>query len=240
LDVGDDVDAHLHYYAFPTMGMRPDDTALYRTELDGVRPDLLVFDSWLGCLGACGLEENSNSDVEAWANAYISPAKARGYTVIILDHVGHADTNRSRAASRKKDVVDVQWSLNKVQDFSRTNVGYIQLNLKKDRESWLPKRVGLSIGGTPEGFVCERSEGTVTDLPGKLPASAQKALDAIDNFRELGATYTEWRNSIEWNGGMMADSTFRKALIKLKDAARISQRGDRYHSTAQHNNSTAA
>lgn len=240
LDVGDDVDEHLHYYAFPAMGMQPDDTALYRAELDGVRPDLLVFDSWLGCLGACGLEENSNSDVEAWANAYMSPAKARGCTVIVLDHVGHADTSRSRAASRKKGVVDVQWSLNKMQDFSRSNVGYVQLNLKKDRESWLPKRVGISIGGTEDGFVCERSEGTVSDLPGKLPESAQKALDALDGFGNAGASYTEWWDSIEWKGGKMPETTFRKALAKLKDAERMSHQSDRYYGTAQHSNSTAA
>lgn len=237
LNVGVEVDDYLYYYDFPAM----DDTALYREELDGIGPDLLVFDSWVGFLAGCGLDENSNSDVEEWANAYINPAKARGCTVVILDHVGHADTNRSRAASRKKDVVDVQWSLNKVQDFSRMNVGYVQLNLKKDRESWLPKSVGLSIGGTEDGFVCERSEGTVFDLPGKLPESARVALEALDSFGLLGATYTEWRDSIEWKGGKMPDSTFRNiAIPRLKNAERISLLEDRYYSTAQHSNSTAA
>jgi len=240
LEVGDDVDSYLHYYDFPAMGIAPEDTALYHAELDGVLPDLLVFDSWVGFLAGCGLDENSNTDVEEWANAYISPAKLRGCTVVILDHVGHADTSRSRAASRKKDVVDVQWSLNKMQNFSRSNVGYVQLNLKKDRESWLPKRVGLSIGGTPEGFVCERSEGTVSELPGKLPESARAALEALDTFGEAGAGYTEWLVSIAWKGGKMQDSTFRTALAKLKDAERITHQGDRYYSTAQHSDSTAA
>lgn len=237
LNVGEDVDDFLFYYDFPNM----DDAAPYHAELDDVRPDLLVFDSWVGFLAGCGLDENSNTDVEEWANAYISPAKARGCTVVILDHVGHSDTSRSRAASRKKDVVDVQWSLNKVQDFSRSNVGYVQLNLKKDRESWLPTSVGLSIGGTEDGFVCERSEGTVTELQSKLPVSAQKALDALDTFGVLGATYKEWLNSIDWKGGKMPDSTFRtKAIPKLKQAERIAHRGDRYYSTAQHKSSTAA
>ena len=235
LEVGEDVDEYLHYYDFPTMGIEKDDTARYRTELDGVQPDLIVFDSWIGFLAGCGLDENSNKDVEEWANTYISPAKARGCTVVILDHVGHTNTERSRAASRKKDVVDVQWHLSKMQDFSRSNVGYVQLNLKKDRESWLPKSVGFSIGGTPEGFVCERSEGTVPAVPGKLTESARVALEALDTFGELGATYTEWRDSIAWKGGEMPDSTFRvKAMPKLKDAERISQQGDRYYSTAQH------
>ncbi len=238
LNVGEEVDDYLFYYDFPAM----DDTALYRAELDDVRPDLLVFDSWVGFLAGCGLDENSNTDVEEWANAYISPAKARGCTVVILDHVGHANTDRSRAASRKKDVVDVQWSLNKVQDFSRTNVGYIQLNLKKDRESWLPPRVGISIGGTEDGFVMERSEGTVSELPGKLPPSAIEAERALLTFGTIGATYTEWRLATVWKDGEpMGDSTFRTiALPKLRDAERISQQGDRYYSTAQHVYSTAA
>jgi hypothetical protein len=240
LGVGENVDTHLYYYDFPAMGIDSKDTALYREELDAVEPDLLVFDSWVGFLGACGLEENSNTDVEEWSNAYITPAKARDCAVVILDHVPH-DANRSRGATRKKDFVDVQWSLKKVQDFSRSNVGYIQLKLHKDRESWLPKNVGFSIGGTPEGFVMERSEGTVSDLPGKLPESAQRALDALDNFGELGATYKEWLDSIEWKGGKMPDSTFRtKAIPKLKEAESIEHQGDRYYTTAQHLNSTAA
>jgi hypothetical protein len=220
-------------------GIESTDTALYREERDAVEPDLLVFDSWVGFLGACGLEENSNTGVEEWSNAYITPAKARDCAVVILDHVPH-DANRSRGATRKKDFVDVQWSLKKVQDFSRSNVGYIQLRLHKDRESWLPKSVGFSIGGTPEGFVMERSEGTVSDLPGKLPESARVALEALERFGVAGATYTEWRDFIEWKGKPMPDSTFRKAKDKLEDVERIRQQGDRYYSTAQHFNSTAA
>jgi hypothetical protein len=240
LGVGEDVDDYLHYYDFPAMGIGPEDAALYRAELDEVQPDLIVFDSWVGFLAGCGLDENSNTDVEAWATAYISPAKERGCTPVILDHVGHTNTERSRAASRKKDLVDVQWRLKKVQDFSRSSVGYLQLNLVKDRESWLPKRVGLSIGGTLEGFVCERSEGTVDELPGQLTGSASAALAALETFGEAGAGYTEWRDAIAWKDGKMQDSTFRTALAKLKGADRISQSGDTYRSTAPHFYSTTA
>ncbi len=127
-----------------------------------------------------------------------------------------------------------------MQDFDRSNVGYVQLNLKKDRESWLPKKVGISIGGTEEGFVCERSEGTVSDLPGKLPPSAIEAERALRTFGPTGATYTEWRLATVWkNGEPMGDSTFRtKAIPKLE--GRMKHQGDRYYSTAQHSDSTAA
>ncbi len=127
-----------------------------------------------------------------------------------------------------------------MQDFDRSNVGYVQLNLKKDRESWLPKKVGISIGGTEEGFVCERSEGTVSDLPGKLPPSAIEAERALRTFGPTGATYTEWRLATVWkNGEPMGDSTSRtKAIPKLE--GRMKHQGDRYYSTAQHSDSTAA
>lgn len=241
LNVGPEVDDYLYYCAFPSIGVGEKDSQLYRDALDTVAPELVVFDSWVGFLAGSGLDENSNSDVEAWANAYIGPAKARGCTVLILDHVGHADKSRSRAASRKKDVVDVQWQLNKTSDFSRDKVGYIQLKLHKDRESWLPKFAGLSIGGTEDGFVCERSEGTVTNVPDKLPESASAALKALEAFGEAGVSYTEWRDAIVWKGGTLGDSTFRTiALPKLKEASLVAQKGDFYYSTAQHFNSTAS
>lgn len=210
LEVGEYVDDRLHYYDFPALGVESDDVARYRAELDGVQPDLIVFDSWVGFLAGCGLDENSNSDVEEWANAFISPAKARGCTVVILDHVGHSDKNRSRAASRKKDVVDVQWSLRKIKDFDRDRVGYVQLTRQKDREAWLPKRIGLSIGGTPEGFVCERSEGTMDapgDEPQRLTGNHAKAYDALVTHFPDGAKATEWMKA----SGVPEGSFFRVA-----------------------------
>ncbi len=221
LGVGEDVDDYLHYYDFPAMGIGPEDAALYRAELDEVQPDLIVFDSWVGFLAGCGLDENSNTDVEAWATAYISPAKERGCTPVILDHVGHTNTERSRAASRKKDLVDVQWRLKKVQDFSRNSVGYLQLNLVKDRESWLPKRVGLSIGGTLEGFICERSAGTVDDRnPEQLTGNHKKAYEALTN----GTKAKDWMAE-----SGIPESSFFRAVGELREWEHVRKDGDRYY-----------
>jgi hypothetical protein len=232
----DDVDRHLYYYDFPTLGISPDDTAAYRNEMDEVKPDLIIFDSWIGFLAAAGLDENSPTNVEEWASEYVLPVKARGSTVIILDHVPH-DANRSRGATRKKDVVDVQWSPKKVQDFDRSSVGYVQLTREKDREAWLPQRVGFSVGGTEEGFIMERSEGTVAAPGDELPPSARAALDALDSFGFEGAMYTQWRKAIVWNGTPeMGDSTFRNAKNRLVRDKRVRQDNNRYYS----NNRSAA
>lgn len=94
----------------------------------------------------------------------------------------------------------MQWHLKKKQHFDRGTVGYIQLTREKDCEAWLPKRVGFSIGGTEEGFIFHRSEGTIPDSGNGdgLTDSAREADRALATFGEKGATYTEWREATEW------------------------------------------
>lgn len=230
---GYEADEYMHYYFVPTMDMSKEARTEYTDLLDDIKPDLIIFDSWIGCLAACGLEENSPTNVEQWANGYVHPAKKRGCTVVILDHVPH-DANRSRGATRKKDLVDVQWHLKKKQPFDRSTVGYIQLTREKDREAWLPQRVGFAVGGTEDGFVFRRSEGMVLDSPGdQLPESAKEAERALKTFGEAGATYTQWRNATQWKDDEpMPDSTFRSARNKLMDPDHklVRQDDDRYYS----------
>jgi hypothetical protein len=239
LEVSDwDIDEYLHYYDFPSLDLSRDATSEYVSLLDKLKPDLAIYDSWVGFLAACGLEDNSSTNVEEWANAYVHPTKSRDCTVVILDHVPH-DANRSRGATRKKDLVDIQWSLKKVKAFDRSNVGFIQLSREKDREGWLPERVGFSIGGSEEGFVFRRSEGTMADTTDELPESAREAERALKSFDTAGATYTEWRKATVWKDGKpMGDSTFRTARSKLMEPShkRVRQDGDRYYS----NNSNQA
>jgi len=227
----DDVDGYLNYYGFPALDMS--DTAIneYVSLLDELEPDLIVFDSWVNFLAASGLEENSNTDVECWSNAYVHPARTRECTVVLLDHIPH-EGNHSRGATRKKDMVDVQWRLKKVQDFDRTQVGYIELKREKDREGWLPERVGFSIGRDEHGFTVHRSEDSISQPTEQLPESARKALETLHSFGEVGAAYSQWRKAIPWaknEGKEMTDSTFRNARTKLMDRKLLRQQGNRYY-----------
>ena len=196
-------DKYLHYFDYPALDMSSQAKEEYISLLDDVAPELVVFDSWIGFLAAGALDENSPTHIELWANAYLHPAQLRDCTAVILDHVPHA-AKRSRGATRKKDVVDVQWRLDKVNDFDRSALGYIQLTREKDRESWLPRHVGFSVGGTDNGFVMQRSEGAY-ELPGErveLQESAKAALEALSTFAN-GARYEEWRKSIQWKNDLL-------------------------------------
>lgn len=237
----DSADEHLHYFHAPPLDMSGEARADYVALLDEIKPELVVFDSWIGCLAACGMDENSPTQVEEWANTYVHQAKSRGCTVVILDHVPH-DAQRSRGATRKKDLVDVQWFLEKVEHFDRGTVGYVQLTKKKDREAWLPERVGFSIGGTDEGFAFKRSSGVATDQGDGLTASAREAVRALETFGDQGATYGAWRKATIFNGKVMGDSTFRNARSKLMagESPKVKQDGETYYSTtAPHSKLTA-
>lgn len=206
--------SNLLYTYSPSLGMTEEDRSLYVELLEKGSPELVVFDSLIGCLSACGLDENSNNDVEEWATIYVNEAKSRGCTVLILDHIPH-DGNRSRGASRKKDLVDVQWKLKRIDQFDRSTVGYVELIKEKDREAWLPEKVGFSIGGTEDGFVMHRSSGTAIERDSTLTDSATAALTAITSFADRGATSTEWRNATQFKGKLMGESTFRFAKNQL-------------------------
>jgi hypothetical protein len=238
----DAADEHLHYFQAPPMDLSGEAKADYTALLEETKPELVVFDSWIGCLAACGMDENSPTNVEEWANTYVHQAKARGCTVVILDHVPH-DAQRSRGATRKKDLVDVQWFLEKKKDYDRSTVGYVQLTKKKDREAWLPECVGFSIGGTDEGFTFKRSSGLATDDQGDgLTASTREALRALGTFGDQGATYGAWRRATSFKGKEMVDSTFRGARTKLMagENPKVKQDGDTYYSTtAWHSTLTA-
>jgi len=219
------LDELLHYYPFPNLTMDTEVVASYKTLLDEVKPALVIFDSLVNFLGSAGLEENSNDDIVKWAVRYTRPARERGITVLLLDHVPH-EKNHARGASRKKDEVDVMWALKNPVPFDRDTVGRVVLHREKDREGWLPERVGFSVGGTTDGFVFLRSEGTIEepDAADGLTASERNTLDALRaDFGSTGATAEEWRKA-----GEQATSTFYRAIKSLVGRELVLRNGRRY------------
>lgn len=190
-----EVDHLLYYHSSPSLALRADDVRNYADLLDEVNPALVVFDSWANFLASAGLDENSNSDIARWAVGYTQPARNRGITVVVLDHVPH-EGNHSRGASRKKDEVDVQWKVYNTRPFDRESVGEIVLHREKDREAYLPPSVTFSVGGTPDGgFVFERCAGTFETQDGDgLTRTQRKALMVLrTDFGESGAGFNEWK-----------------------------------------------
>lgn len=215
------VDEHLVYLSSP--GLAIPDQPDYLALLDEVEPELIVFDSLISFLASAGCEENSATDIASWAGAFCHPARDRGTAVLLLDHVPH-DGAHARGSTRKKDEVDVQWSLRCTQPFDRDSVGEIVIFREKDREAWLPPSVKFSVGGAEAGFLFERSEGTVQEAPGdKLTASAERMLQILQSGWSEGLTYSELLRQM---GGSKASLS--RATKELKFHGMMEPGGTKY------------
>src|SRR5215212_4110345 len=190
------IDELLHYYPFPHLDASSETALDYIALLEDVEPDVAIYDSLAKFLSTSGLEENSNDDFMKFAAAFLAPARERGVACVVLDHVPH-EGDHPRGASRKRDESDVMWSARCSIPFDRDTVGRIVLRRDKDREAWLPESVGFSIGGTDDGFLLKRSDGTVeeADPESGLTDSARRTLEALRDFGERGATAAEWRKN---------------------------------------------
>ncbi len=192
--------ANLHYW--PDGGdltLDPTSKHHYREVLEVLKPDLILFDALIYFLTNAGLGENDPDGIVAWSLAFTRTARDMGITTILVDHTGH-DESRARGSSRKRQEMDVQWSVKATQPFDRNTVGEITLRREKDRESWLPEVLKFSAGGTEDGFLMQPSAGTIEDAAhGEgLTPSAYKALRVL---RERpGLTYNEWKNLAAENG----------------------------------------
>jgi hypothetical protein len=210
----EDISKHLFYIPFPNLDMSAAGIANYSALIEHTNPALVIFDSWIKFLSSAGLAENENDDIARWAASFLQPIRNAGITSVVLDHVPHEGT-RSRGASRKKDEVDVQYALVKTQKFDRATVGEIRLKLEKDREGWLPEFTTFSIGGGKDGFVFERSSGTVAG-PGQiiLKSREKEAFEILaGEFGEAGARHNEWLKACERKG--ISRTTFRRARDEL-------------------------
>lgn len=224
------VDEYLHYYPYPALTLSTDDRQRYKALLDAAQPDLVVFDSLLNSLALSGLDENSSNDVARWATAYTRPARERGITVVILDHVPHGG-DHARGSTRKKDEVDVMWRLKRSQPFDRDHVGEIVLHRDKDREGWLPMSVTFSVGGSPEGFVFSHSSGTVEDRqqPHELLRTERSALDALRECGAEGATDARWKKAADMEPHGLSRSTYYRAKKELLDRGLVVDESGVFH-----------
>jgi hypothetical protein len=188
------LDEHLHYYSSPSLPLDVATQQAVEELLDDVKPALVVYDSWINFLADAGLDENVSNDIARWAAAYTHPARERCIAVLLLDHVPKEGVS-ARGSGRKKDEVDVMWKLANTASFDRDNVGRIVLRREKDREGWLPETVGFSVGGSENGFVCERSDGTIeeTDAEGLKPSERRTLEVLAEEFGESGAKAAEWQ-----------------------------------------------
>jgi hypothetical protein len=223
----DQIDRLLHYHPFPELPTTDEGRLLYEARLDRIKPGLVGFDSWISFLASNGLDENSSNDISTFSAHYLQPARRRGITTLMLDHVPH-DGNHARGSTRKRDEVDVMWSLGRLLPFDRDRVGTITLTRVKDREGWVPQSVTFSVGGDGKGgFVFARSAATAeTEEEDGLKDSERKSLQALKTFGESGARAVEWQKTAA--AVDVARRTFYGAKAALVSKGFVLQQKQRY------------
>jgi hypothetical protein len=124
------------YVSFPSVAFF--DTAKGGDDLismaDEYQPDVVILDSWSRFLQG---EEDSSKTVQNAYNYSLSKLKARGITVLRIDHVGRDASKGSRGSSAKNEDVDHVWMLVKKSDnhfllertHTRTGVGVDKVDL---------------------------------------------------------------------------------------------------------------
>jgi len=223
----DQVRQHLYYYPFPSMPLSDDASSEFEELLEEIKPALVVIDSWINCISAAGLDENSSTDIARWTDAYPQRARVRGIASLLLDHVPK-EGNTARGSGRKLDYVDAMWELRNPQKFDRETVGRIDMHLRKDREGWLPRALTFSVGVGEDGFIFKRSAGTfesADEATGLLP-SDRTTLEALQALGSMGAFDKEWREEAIARG--LGRTTYYRSRGTLLELGYVEQVMNKY------------
>lgn len=156
---GPDTDlANLHYYIDPAWSKldTPEHAMHMLAWIDEVEPAVVVVDSITRCISG---EENSNDVYDALYEHTIGPLKRRGITNLWLGNSGKDKEKGSRGGSRKEDLMDCIWRLQRGDD------GAVKLTNTKNRSKWVPSEVGLQRTEDDDGVVTYRTCNPTSQLP---------------------------------------------------------------------------
>jgi hypothetical protein len=140
----------LAYYEWPRLRLKWNSEE-WATALSGA--DLVTFDSSRLTLSAVGLDEDSNDDYAAFANAMLIPLTREGATTLVLDNTGHEETTRARGASAKRDLNEVIYLAKVGEPFDRDRLGHVRLLRNRTRFSDLPEELKIPLGAGTYGPV---------------------------------------------------------------------------------------
>jgi hypothetical protein len=220
-----ELDGFFHYFPHIDLTLDQESRLWFGGLLDSFNePGLIVWDSLLGHLSLCGINEDSSGDFEQWARFFLDSPRARGWTFCVLDHSGHAGTHE-RGTSRKRQNVQVSFKVEKKEAFDRTTSGRLKLTREKDRIAYLPATVEVTLGGFPFGFK------TRYDGQRFLKYSENRTLFFLYKCGPSGATHKEWRESCTTGEKAMSDSTFNRALKELVKDGYVELGGKHYFVT---------
>ena len=132
---------YLYYYQLQTFW--PFDTAQGGEQLLDIvnqhQARLVILDT------VARLVDGPENDADTYTAAYrhtLRPLKARGVTILRLDHAGKDPGKGQRGSSAKNDDVDVVWRLTAKDD-------KITLNATRSRLGWIPTTINLTRSQNP-------------------------------------------------------------------------------------------
>jgi hypothetical protein len=107
--------------------------------------DLAVIDSTARALAQLGLDENSTPDFGRFMVDYIDQPHAHGTAMTLLDNTGWAETDRSRGASGKWDMVELVYKVTS-SDFAPDKTGTITLDRVRSRDGDEARQLVAHVG----------------------------------------------------------------------------------------------
>lgn len=103
--------------------------------------NLLVIDAMIGALTLHGGDSNSDVDVEQIHRELVKPFRERGIAVAIIDHPGKDAEKGTRGSIRKKQAVDVRYTVRATRPYKKGEGGISTLDVKRDRTAELDQDV---------------------------------------------------------------------------------------------------
>lgn len=181
----DDLD-NLTYVPFPGKSWTDEDVTDLMAFTKETGPSLMLWDSSAAFMARAGLDENSASDVTNWWARVLSPAaRELGAAVLVIDHDTKATekSRYSRGSGAKLAGLDVQFKVEIIKPFTRTQAGILKFYVPKDRRGWLHRDweviVSTEGGIIQPSFVHAAEQDTGGAIEG--PPARQKIYAVLDS-----------------------------------------------------------
>ena len=144
------VDHNLCYLEFPPLNIhRSEILDSFGRILEEHQPELVVLDACADLLGASGLKENSNDDINLWHANLISPLLRAGLTVVVVDHLAKGGEGQTsgwgRGGGAKQAKAAAAWSVTTNNKVEPGGIGYVTIHREKARRGHLPPHLTFTV-----------------------------------------------------------------------------------------------
>lgn len=191
------------YLPFPSRRWSASDVEDLHAIVAERRPALIVLDSVAAFLAIAGLDENKADDVTGfWQRVLVPLARDFGAAVVAVDHVTKNGDNGgySRGSGAKKAASDVQFLLEVVTPFNRSQAGMVRLTTSpgKDRPGWLEVAYEIRVRpGDPMTLEIEKGAASVPDGNVRMKPGKANLLEALEAIASAAAPATR-SQLVDW------------------------------------------